>query len=113
MHDGIEFVCNEQLHIINEFACFLSDLKPHVNIDSVSQVFICWKRDTEFDDALYLTYKLHLRYPQIQVYVRIFDEELIDLVKRYGAKTFSTSKKAFKMLQKEVPSDSTISPLNR
>lgn len=108
-HDGIEFVVNDQLHIINEHACFLSDLREHVKLEEVSQVFICWKQDTDFDDSLYLVSKLNLRYPDIQVYVRIFDEELIELVEKYNAKTFSTSSKAFKLLQSEVPSDSAIS----
>ncbi|MFX1410374.1 MAG: NAD-binding protein [Promethearchaeota archaeon] len=111
-HDGIEFVVNEKLHIINEFACFLSDLSPHLNLEEVTQVFICWKRESEFDESIYLTAKLHLRYPHIQVFVRIFDEELIDLVQNYNAKTFSTSKRAFKMLQKEVAPDSAIALKN-
>ncbi|MHA2215650.1 MAG: NAD-binding protein [Candidatus Hodarchaeales archaeon] len=109
-HDGIEFEVNERLHIINEFACFLSDILAHVNLTEVSQVFLCWKRETEFDESIYLTSKINLRYPQIKVFVRIFDEELVDLVKKYNAKTFSSSKKAFKMLQKEVGPDSGIFP---
>ncbi|GAI77163.1 unnamed protein product, partial [marine sediment metagenome] len=32
-HDGIEFVENDQLHIINEFACFLSDLREQVKLE--------------------------------------------------------------------------------
>ena len=107
-HDGIEFVVNERLHIINEFARFLSDLRVHVNMETVSQVFICWKRDSEFDELLYMTAKIHLRYPFIRVFVRVFDEELVELVKKYNAKTFSSSKRAFKMLQREVPPDSAI-----
>ncbi|MFX1328414.1 MAG: NAD-binding protein [Promethearchaeota archaeon] len=110
-HDGIEFVVNEQLHIINEFARFLSDLRPHINLEQVTQAFICWKRESEFDESIYMTSKLNLRYPHIEVFVRIFDEELKDIIKKYNAKTFSTSKKAFKMLQKEVPVDSIIAPL--
>jgi hypothetical protein len=109
-HDGIEFVVNERLHIINEFARFLSDILEHVNLTEVTQVFICWKRETEFDESIYLTSKINLRYPQIKVFVRIFDEELVDLVKKYNAKTFSSSRKAFKMLQKEVGPDSGIFP---
>ncbi|MFX0018517.1 MAG: NAD-binding protein [Promethearchaeota archaeon] len=109
-HDGIEFIVNERLHIINEFACFLSDLRIHVNLEEVSQVFICWKKDSEFDESLYLTSKLGLRYPQIEVFVRIFDEELINLVEKYNAKTFSTSQNAFQKLQKVVRSDSGIAP---
>ncbi|MFX1390611.1 MAG: NAD-binding protein [Promethearchaeota archaeon] len=109
-HDGIEFPVNKQIHFIHEFACFLSDLKPHVNLEEVSQAFICWKRESEFDESLYMVSKLDLRYPHIEKYVRIFDEELIELVKNYNAKTFSTSGKAFKMLQKIVRSDSGIAP---
>jgi len=109
-HDGIEFNVNDQLHIINEFACFLSDLRAHVKLEEVTQVFICWKQDSEFDESLYLTSKLSLRYPHIEIFVRIFDEELIDLVENYNATTFSTSSNAFKMLQKQVHSSSAIAP---
>ncbi|MBA7633568.1 hypothetical protein ES703_41136 [subsurface metagenome] len=109
-HDGIEFVVNERLHIINELAYFLSDLRSHVNLDEITQAFICWKRESEFDESLYLASKLNSRYPHIEVFVRIFDEELIDLVEKYNAKTFSTSSNAFKMLQKEVAPDSSIAP---
>ncbi|KKL23328.1 hypothetical protein LCGC14_2426460, partial [marine sediment metagenome] len=111
-HDGIEFPVNERLHIINEFACFLSDLQAHVDLDEITQIFICWKRESEFDELLYLTSKMNLLYPHIELYVRIFDEELKDLVKRYNAKPFSTSKKAFKMLQQNVKPDSAIAPKN-
>lgn len=110
INDGIEFVVNKQLHICNEFACFLSDLRAHVNLEEVTQVFICWKRESEFDESIYLTSKLNLRYPHIEVFVRIFDEELKDIIKKYNAKTFSTSKKAFKMLQEVVKPDSVIAP---
>ncbi|MBA7690577.1 hypothetical protein ES703_99106 [subsurface metagenome] len=81
-----------------------------MNLEEVTQVFICWKRESEFDESIYLTSKLNLRYPHIEVFVRIFDEELKDIIKKYNAKTFSTSKKAFKMLQKEVTQDSAIAP---
>jgi len=107
-HDGIEFPQNSLLHIINEFACFLSDFQPHVNLEEVTQIFICWKRESEFDESIYLTSKIKLRYPHIKVFVRIFDEELIDIVEKNNAKTFSSSSKAFKMLQKEVKLDSAI-----
>jgi hypothetical protein len=109
-HDGIEFVENDRLHIINEFACFLSDLRPHVNLNEVTQAFICWKRESEFDEALYLTSKLNLRYPNIEVYVRVFDDELVNLVKKYNAKTFSSSLNTYKFLQKNVSEDSAIVP---
>ena len=111
-HDGIEFPVNERLHIINEFAYFISDLQAHVNLDEITQLFICWKRESEFDELLYLTSKINLLYPHIEVFVRIFDEELKDLVKKYNAKPFSTSKKAFSMLQQNVTPDSAIAPKN-
>jgi len=107
-HDGVEFPQNSRLHIINEFACFLSDFQPHLNLEEVTQLFICWKQESEFDEAIYLTSKIHLRYPHIEVFVRIFDEELIDLVEKNNAKSFSTSSNAFKLLQKEVTQDSGI-----
>jgi hypothetical protein len=109
-HDGIEFNVNDRLHFVEEFACYLSDLQAHVNLDEVTQVFICWKRDSEFAESLYLTSKLNLRYPHIEIFVRIFDEELVDLVENYKAKTFSTSSNAFKMLQGLVPPFSAIAP---
>ncbi len=111
--DGIVFPENPQLHIINECACFLSDLKDHVNLEEITQVFICWKRDSEFDDSLYLTSKLNLRFPNIEVYVRIFDEELVNLISRYNAKTFSSSSSAFKLLQNEVRTNSAIYPKSK
>ncbi|MFX0029462.1 MAG: NAD-binding protein [Candidatus Hermodarchaeota archaeon] len=108
-HDGIEFVVNENLHIINELAYFLSDLRAYVNLEEVTQVFICWKRESEFDESLYIASKLYTRYPHIEVFVRIFDEELIDLVEKFNAKTFSTSANAFRRLQQEVAPNSAIS----
>ena len=107
-HDGIEFEVNPQLHIINNFACFLSDLRPHVNLEEITQAFICWEQESEFDESLYLASKLNLRYPHIELFVRIFDDELVDLVKRYNAKTFSSSIYAFKLLQKHVSPESAI-----
>jgi hypothetical protein len=107
-HDGIEFIVGENLHIINELAYFLSDLRSHINLEEVTQAFICWKRESEFDESLYLASKLNARYPHIEVFVRIFDEELIDLVEKYNAKTFSTSNNAFQRLQNEVKHDSAI-----
>ncbi|TFF86184.1 MAG: hypothetical protein EU517_00770, partial [Promethearchaeota archaeon] len=108
INDGIAFVVNEHLHIYQEFACYLSDLCAHVKLEKITQVFICWKEESEFDEAIYLTSKLRLRHPHIEVFVRIFDEELKDIIKKFNAKTFSTSKKAFKELQKVVSKDSVI-----
>ncbi len=110
-HDGIEFEESDKLHYIQEFARFLSDIRPHVNLDEVTQAFICWKLESEFDESLYLASKFHLRYPKMEVYVRIADEELIELVKRHNAKTFSTSQNALERLQQIVSRDSAIYPV--
>jgi len=113
VNDGIAFEVNERLHIYQEFACYLSDLCAHLKLEDISQVFICWKKETEFDEAIYLTSKLHLRHPHIEIFVRIFDEELKDIIKKFNAQTFSTSKNAFKELQKIVSMDSSIAPIIR
>ena len=109
-HDGIEFEESDKLHYIKELPRFLSDIRPHVNLDEITQVFICWKLESEFDESLYLVSKFHLRYPKMEVYVRIADEELIDLVTRHNAKTFSTSQNALEKLQQIVTRDSAIYP---
>lgn len=109
-HDGFAFEETPQIHFIQEFACYLSDLRDHVNLNEITQVFICWKKDSEFDESLYLASKLNLLYPDIEVFVRIFDEELTDIVRRYNAKTFSSSSTAFELLQKVVLHDSAIAP---
>jgi hypothetical protein len=107
-HDGIEFAVGPNLHIIQDLIHFISDLEPHLNLSTVSQVFISWKDKSDFDKVLYLVSKLNQLYPKIEVYVRIFDEELIELVEKYGALTFSTSYNAFKKLQSEVTANSAI-----
>ncbi|TXT64230.1 MAG: hypothetical protein BAJALOKI3v1_240044 [Promethearchaeota archaeon] len=108
IHDGIPFPENEKLHIINDFPRFLSDIRDYVNLSEVEQLYIFWTSRLEFDEAIYLTAKIFSRYPDIEIFVRVFDDELNDVVKRYNAKTFSSSLYAFKMLQKNVPPNSSI-----
>jgi len=110
IHDGIEFLENDRLHIISDFPRFLSDLRMHVNLNEITQAYIFWTSRGEFDEAIYLTSKIHLRYPDIEIFVRVFDDELNDVVKRYNAKTFSSSLYAFKLLQKNVAKNSSIAP---
>lgn len=110
LHEGIEFVQSDKLHIINDLVRYLSDIRPHVNLDEVTQVFICWKLESEFDESLYLASKFSLRYPNAEIYVRIADEELINLVEKYNAKTFSTSQNALELLQHKVSPESAIYP---
>lgn len=107
-HEGIVFVENPQLHMICKLVCFLSDIRPHVDFNTVSQAFICFKRRSEFDESVYLASKMNLRFPHIEIYVRIWDDELSNMVKRYNAKTFSSSLQAFRILQKKVLPNSSI-----
>lgn len=108
IHDGFLFKENPRIHIIHHFACFLSDLKQYVNLDEVSQVYFCWKRDSEFDEMIYLVSKLRTRYPHIEIFCRAFNTETLPLIERYKARTFSASSIAFKTLQHHVPKDSAI-----
>ncbi|MBD3193872.1 MAG: hypothetical protein GF317_02375, partial [Candidatus Lokiarchaeota archaeon] len=108
VHDGIEFPENDKLHIISEFPRFLSDIRKHVNLNEFTQVYIFWTSRTEFDEAIYLSSKISLRYPDIEIFVRVFDDELKEVVERYNAKTFSSSLYAFKLLQKKVRANSSI-----
>ncbi|TXT65986.1 MAG: hypothetical protein BAJALOKI1v1_340009 [Promethearchaeota archaeon] len=107
---GIEFMVNKKLHMVHKFACYISDFQEKMNLDEVTQVFICWVRESEFDEAIYLASKFFLLYPHIKVYVRVADEELIDLVQKYNATTFSSSLYTFEKLQKKVTRQSSILP---
>jgi voltage-gated potassium channel Kch len=109
-HFGIEFAMNENLHIHTKGTCFLTDLASDVNLEEVTQVFICWIRESEFDEAIYLTSKFYTKYPHIKVYVRVADDEVINLVEKYNATTFSSSLYTFQKLQKKVTPKSSILP---
>ncbi|MBD3351510.1 MAG: hypothetical protein GF364_08485 [Candidatus Lokiarchaeota archaeon] len=109
-HQGIKFKENKRLHIINMMGNFVSEINSVVKLKDVTQIFICWRKESEFDDSLYLTSKINMLFPEIKLYVRIFDDELSDIMERYNATTFSSSSYAFKKLQSEVDSDSAIFP---
>lgn len=88
--------------IIHDEYTNLEGLKDCCRLESVSQVFICWKSEIHFSEALLLIMKLAKDFPHIEAFVRIYDEETIPVFSSYNVKTFSTSAKAFQMLQKEV-----------
>ncbi|MHA1772653.1 MAG: potassium channel family protein [Candidatus Heimdallarchaeota archaeon] len=100
----------KKVHVFNEEVLFLSSLENYCNLMKTSQIYICWNSEETFSDAILLTNAIGDKYPHIQVFVRIFDEELATIAKSLKATTFSTSAYAFKMLQQEVTEDSGIFP---
>ncbi|MHA1720148.1 MAG: NAD-binding protein [Promethearchaeota archaeon] len=99
---------DEKITIFADQATNINSLESHVNLKEISQIFICWKNEDEYSDSLDLTLGLHNEYPNIKVYTRIFDEELAQIMKKFGATVFSTSEYAFQMLQKHVKKGSAI-----
>ena len=98
----------ETIQIHNEKVKYLESIEDFCNLKIVSQVYICWNEEELFSDAIILTKALKQKYPQISVYVRMFDEELARIATILEAIPFSTSAFAFKMLQKEVDKNSGI-----
>jgi hypothetical protein len=71
-------------------------------VDEVSHVIMAWTQRERISDSLYLTMQFRRRYPAVKLYVRIFDEQLDDVFRRFNATTFSTSQTAFAVLNQEV-----------
>jgi len=99
---------DEKITIFSDNATILNAMEEHIDLNTVSQIFICWKEESEFSDSLNLTLHFHQKYPNLKVYTRIFDEELGAIMKKFGATIFSTSQYAFNKLQKHVYPDSAI-----
>jgi hypothetical protein len=99
----------DTIHIHNEKVKYLESIEDLCNLKEVSQMYICWNEERLFSDAIILTKALKQKYPNITIYVRIFDEELARIAAILGAVPFSTSAYAFNMLQKEVDKNSGIS----
>ncbi len=99
---------DEKITIFSDNATILNAIEEHIDLNTVSQIFICWKEESEFSDSLNLTLHFHQKYPNLKVYTRIFDEELGAIMKKFGATIFSTSQYAFNKLQKHVYPDSAI-----
>jgi Trk K+ transport system NAD-binding subunit len=91
---------------------FIENLEEKVELEKIEQIYLCWNTNEKFSDAIILTVALKKQYPEIKLYVRMFDEELAKIAKAVGVTTFSTSAYAFKMLQKEVNWYSGIAPKN-
>lgn len=102
----------QNITLINETVRTLQKLDNYCDITKIQQVFICWKSEEHFQEKLMLTIDLDHHYPDIDTYIRVFDEEVIPIFNKYDGKTFSTSLHAFSNLQKEVKKKSNISQKN-
>ncbi|TFH27960.1 MAG: hypothetical protein E4G98_05705, partial [Promethearchaeota archaeon] len=102
------YISEPNIRIIQESYTTLEGLKENCKMDEISQIFICWKSESHFSEALLLIMKLKQEYPKIEAYVRIYDEETIPIFQQYNVETFSTSSRAFEMLQKEVDKNSGL-----
>ena len=83
-------------------------LKHHVNFEEISQTFICWSEESEFNTSIYLATQFYKYFPKVKLYIRIFDDELSDFLKKINVTTFSTSKFSFMKLQQAVADDSAL-----
>lgn len=98
------------VHPFQEKIQFIENLEERCDLNKITQIYICWNTEDLFSDAIILTIAIRTQYPHLQVFVRMFDEELADIAKTIDATTFSTSAYAFSMLQKEVKKNSGIYP---
>lgn len=99
---------DEKITIFSDNATILNAIEEHIDLNTVSQIFICWKEESEFSDSINLTSHFHQKYRNLKVYTRIFDEELGAIIKKFGATVFSTSQYAFNKLQENVYPNSAI-----
>ncbi|MHA1304417.1 MAG: NAD-binding protein [Candidatus Heimdallarchaeaceae archaeon] len=94
--------------VYQQEALYIENLEEICSLKEISQIYIAWNKEHLFSSAIILTIALKRSYPHLQVFVRMFDEELAKIVENIQATAFSTSAFAFKMLQKEVTEDSGI-----
>lgn len=80
----------------------------YIDMEKISQIFFCWKEDFEASTAVYLAQRLHVTFPHLKIYVRVFDDELANILSKIGVTTFSTTQFAFSRLQQEVEKTSSI-----
>lgn len=73
---------------------------PEVGIQTAQQVFFGIKN--ELKSSIVGSVNIKKKYPNIDVYVRLFDDDLAEFLERLGIKTFSTSKYMIEILKKKV-----------
>ncbi|HUT82893.1 MAG TPA: NAD(P)-binding protein [Candidatus Bathyarchaeia archaeon] len=98
------------VHSFAEKIQFIENLEDHFDMREIKQIYLCWNTEELFSDAIILSVAIRKQYPFIEIYTRMFDEELAEIAKTIDATTFSTSAYAFQMLQKQVKQKSGIYP---
>ena len=73
---------------------------PEINISEAEQVFI--GENNNLSDSVATSANIKKKYPNIDVYVRLFSDDLAEFLERLEVKTFSTSKFTFSLLEKDV-----------
>ncbi len=103
----------QSVHPFEERVQFVENLEERCDMSKISQMYICWNTEELFSDAIILTVAVKKKYPHIELFVRMFDEELAEIAKTIDATTFSTSAFAFDLLQNKVKTTSGIYPKTR
>jgi len=106
--DPQRFAMNRSLKVIQINGTIFTLIEQSIPLKEIGQVFVCWNDDLLFTDTLNITSHFTDLYPNIRLFVRIFNEELKEFMDRMKIQTFSSSAYAFKMLQKEVEPNSNI-----
>lgn len=71
-----------------------------VKIQTAQQVFFGIKN--ELKSSIVGSVNIKKKYPNIEIYVRLYDDDLAEFLERLGIKTFSTSKYMLEMLEKKI-----------
>ncbi|MFX0101115.1 MAG: NAD-binding protein [Candidatus Hodarchaeota archaeon] len=97
------------IKIVKDEANRIPSLEQHIDLKNVKQVFLCWKEEEEFSDSMYLVSRFHQEYPEIELYLRIFDDELGSIIENSdNTWSFSTSIHAFNKLRENVDRNSSL-----
>jgi hypothetical protein len=80
----------------------------YIDLSEISQIFFCWKDNKEASTAVYLSQRIKKNFPGIELYVRVFDEELSNILNKIGVITFSTTQFGLKRLQTIVDDKSGL-----
>ncbi len=73
---------------------------PEIDIRTASQVFIGIKEAAE--DSITIATQIKQKYPNIEVKMRLFNDELAEFLEQVGVETFSTSKYTFNTLRPKL-----------
>ena len=93
---------------LTEHGSFLDYIEAKYTFSEFTQILITWHDVETASEAIMLSSEIRHNYPGVELFVRMFDEELAKILKKFKATSFSTSSDAFLMLQKEVEKSSAI-----